>query len=407
MDNASKQQCAPSTIENENARTGVLIAERVRVRILEVPITSIVPMSFSALTARRMCLVEVHADGLTGIGESWINYPDWAAEERIATVLQGAADMVLGADVSDPEAVTNRIASRLSGVGRQWGAPGPISQAISGIDLALWDLVAKRSGQPVHRMLTEGAVRDSVPAYASGVGPTDIVELCERAIERGFRAVKAKVGFGRETDQTTLDTINKVCGGEMRIFADANQAWDLHEAIEMSHLMASCGVEWLEEPIAGNHLGDLERFHEATSLPVATGENNYGYDEFLNYVRSPAVRYIQPDPAKCGGLTAAVRIAQVAQGTSCAVAPHWYGGALGLAAAVQLGAAYSNVDWIELDIRDNPLRTEIPARPWSLENGSLVVPQYPGLMGELNEEVRDAFQIKEAERTLHDVSRSR
>lgn len=401
MAESTMPQCSVvQAVPDDGIQTGPLVAERVRVRILEVPIASAVPMSFSALTARRMCIVEVHAGGYIGIGESWINYPNWAAEERVATVLQGAADIILGTDVSNPGATTGLLATRLRGIGRQWGAPGPIWQAISGIDLALWDLSGKVVGKPVHQLMNRNFSRSAVPAYASGIGPTDVVELCEHALQLGFEAVKAKVGFGRETDQATLETIREVCGDGIRIFADANQAWNLTEATDMSLLMIDRGIEWLEEPIDGNDLRQLEALHEATGLALATGENNYGEDQLLTYMRSPAIRHIQPDPAKSGGLTMARTIARAAAGTTCAVSPHWYGGAIGLAAAIHTGAAYSNVDWIEFDIRENPLRTDLSTNPSRLKDGSVLVPQAPGLAGELNDDVVTAYQIREAERSL-------
>ncbi|NYI67099.1 mandelate racemase/muconate lactonizing enzyme family protein [Spelaeicoccus albus] len=354
-------------------------------------------MSFSALTARRVCVVEVEADGLTGIGESWINYPNWAAEERVATVLQGAAPIVLGSDVSDPSVVQERLIAQLRGLGRQWGAPGPIWQAISGIDLALWDLAAKRAGLPAHELLDGDTNRTSLPAYASGVGPTDVQALCELAMERGLRAVKAKVGFGRDADENTLKTIRSVCGMTTRIFADANQAWTLDEAIELTRLMSDYGVEWLEEPIDGNRLNELEALYAATGMPLAAGENNYGEDQFVGLVKSPAIHHIQPDPAKSGGLTMAQTAATAAR-NSTNVSPHWYGAAIGLAAAVHLGAANTSVDWIELDVRNNPLRSDLPAHGWVLNDGAITVPQTPGLLGELNADVVAQYQTKEVER---------
>src|SRR5699024_1740487 len=130
-----------------------LVADRIVVRVLSAPLKEPIPMSFSRLTSRNMCLVEVHAGGMVGIGESWINYPQWAATERTATLLEGVAPHVLGTEVSDPHAVLDRITHAMAGVGRQWGARGPIWQAISAVDLALWDLRGRIEGVPTARLL--------------------------------------------------------------------------------------------------------------------------------------------------------------------------------------------------------------------------------------------------------------
>ena len=375
-----------------------LVAELLRVRILEAPLTSVVPMSFSSLRARRVCLVEVHADGAVGVGESWINYPDWVVSERIATLSEGVAGVLLGSDVRDPSASLRRLSAALLPLGRQWGAPGPIWQAISGVELALWDLAGKVTSRAVAELLANGTPRSTVPAYASGVGPTDVEVLCERALSLGLGAIKVKLGFGYETDAETLRTARDVCGDDIRLLADANQAWDLATAIDMSTVLKAHRVEWIEEPLAGNAVADLEEFAERTGLPVATGENVYGLDAFAEYVQSPAVRQVQPDVSKTGGLAVAAAVADFAAEAGVGVSPHCYGGALCLAASVHLGGAFDQVDWVELDVRDNPLRSDLLSSPLVVRDGVVQVPTHAGLAGELDPDVVRQYQVYQADR---------
>src|SRR5690625_4719444 len=174
------------------------------VTILSAPVVDAVPMSFGQLDARQACILEIDADGVTGLGESWINYPAWAPRERMATLLEGVAPLLLGSRFSSPHDVQQVLLEKLLPVGRQWGATGPIWQAISAVDLALWDLLGKATGVSTAQLLSDETAPHSpnLPrAYASGVGPTDVELLCERALKLGIDAVKVKLGFGQKKDR--------------------------------------------------------------------------------------------------------------------------------------------------------------------------------------------------------------
>lgn len=385
-----------------------VVADRVRVTVLSAPLDGdeAVPMAFGRLADRRACLVEIEADGIVGLGESWINYPAWAPQERLATLCEGAAPLLLGRDVANPRLVLEDLAERLLPIGRQWGALGPIWQALSGVDLALWDLRGKLDDKSVAELLHDasaGPFRSRIPAYASGVGPTHVVPLCEAALEAGLSSVKTKVGFGRERDSSTLREARSVLGGSPSLFADANQAWDLAEAKAMSDLLNQHGVAWIEEPLVGDDLGELEKLSAQTSIALATGENLYGLSNFNRYVESAAIHTIQPDLTKSGGFTTAAHVAERASRAATAVAPHCYGGAIGIAASLQLGAAFPSVQLVELDVRDNPLRTELLTTPLRLDAGDLVVPDGPGLGVELDSDVVRNRTIHWDERTRRDI----
>lgn len=374
-----------------------LVADRIVVRVLSAPLKEPIPMSFSRLTSRNMCLVEVHAGGMVGIGESWINYPQWAATERTATLLEGVAPHVLGTEVSDPHAVLDHIKHAMAGVGRQWGARGPIWQAISAVDLALWDLRGRIAGVPTGRLL--GSARAAAPVYASGVGPTDVPPLCERALERGITAVKAKVGFGDDTDRRTIATIRSHAP-DVHIFADANCAWTPPEAERQALILADEGVEWLEEPITDAHPDDLARLYERTEMPLAAGENCYGLAELTALTDVSGLAHLQPDPAKSGGISVAGRLAEQLSDTGPRLSPHWYAGAIGLRASLALAAAYEAGGWIELDVRENPLRDTLVTDGFPLDDqGRMLISSAPGLVGDLDHDRVAAHQVAVAERS--------
>lgn len=374
--------------------SGQLI-ERIVARVLESPLEDHVPMSFSQLSVRRTFLVEVHAGGVVGIGESWINYPNWAATERLATLLEGVAPIALGRDALDPGTLLDTLVAALGGVGRQWGAHGPIWQAISSIDIALWDLRGRLSGTSTAQTL--GPVRDSVPAYASGVGPTKVHELTERALELGLTAVKTKIGFGRETDRATIAAVREAAPN-IRIFADANQAWTLDEAIDNATWLQEEGVEWLEEPVSGDDPQDLAALHEVTGMPLACGENVYGLENLVRLVTTGGLVQAQPDVAKSGGLTVLRRLAEQLGGTGCVLSPHWYSGAIGLRASITLATTVAHAGWIELDVRANPLRDDLVTGGFPLHEGNVLAPTAAGLVGDLDADAVSRFQVHSDER---------
>lgn len=380
-----------------------LIAERLRVTILSAALDDEVRMSFSSLRARRACIIEVEAGGLVGVGESWINYPDWGHRERVATLCDGIAPFLLGTDVSDPAAVQRKLTTTMLSIGRQWGAPGPIWQAISGVDLALWDLLGKAEGKPVAALLTSSPARTSVSAYASGIGPDRVDHWCKIAVTGRFPAAKVKLGFGPDQDRATLRAATAVLGADAGLLADVNQGWTVDEACEMAPDLLAHEVRWLEEPVAGDRLEDLEELADRTGIPLATGENVYGLPELLRYADSPAVSTIQPDLAKCGGITVASRVAARTAETGTALAPHCYGSAVGIAASLQLAGGFPAVGPIELDVRDNPFRTDLVSPPLRLDGGRLEIPAGPGLGFELDHDTMTRYRLHQEERTRHDL----
>lgn len=365
----------------------------VRLRILRAAPSERIAVSFGELRHRSTALVEIEcAGGEIGYGESWVNYPAWAADERVATVRDGIAPLLIGQEAGDVGALHERLLAALLPLGRQWGAVGPIVQAVSGADLALWDLAGKLAGRSVGELLG-GRVREQVAAYASSLGPSSVAEDAARCGELGFRMVKLKVGFGRDVDEANLRAARRVLGDEIELAVDANQRWTLAEAVAMCGPLNDAAVTWVEEPIAGNELTDLEEFHRRTGLRVATGENVYLRSSFERYAASPGVHVLQPDVTKTGGITGFREAYELAAAAGKSVIPHLYGGAVGYAATLQVAAGCAAVGLVEYDIRSNPLRDPLLVEPPRPEGGVVTIPRGPGLGIEL-----DAVRVSEVER---------
>lgn len=374
--------------------------ERVCARVLRVEVTDGIAMSFAPLRRRAMVLVEVHtADGAVGYGESWVNYPPWAPAERLATLSEGVFPLVLGACAEDVSAAHADLRARLLPLARQWGAPGPVMQAISAVDIALWDRLGRVSGQSVAQALGT-RLAGQVPVYASSLGPSGVTEQAGVCRAAGHTAVKVKVGFGRDTDARILAEARESLGPDIVLYADANQAWTVDEAVAAASMLAEFGVSWIEEPVVGNQLADLEELHRRTDMAIATGENVYGIDEFASYVDSPAISVLQPDVAKTGGLTECRAICERAQERGKPVLPHLYGGAVAYAATLQLAASASAVTAVEYDVRENPLRDPLLRNPPRPESGTVRIPEGPGLGVELNSDTVRAYQEDKREAYL-------
>lgn len=351
-----------------------------RVSVLEVPLGDPVPMAIGTLRARHVLLVEVAVDGLWGVGEAWVNHPAWACRERLLTYRHGVAPLLAGRTLGGPAEVLAELGAALLPRAEQAGAPGPVWQALSGLDLALWDLAGRAAGVPVAALLAPARIpAPAVSVYASGIGPTQVEELCAAAAAQGIARVKARVGFGAETDARTLKTMRAELDPDVELYADANRAWGPEEAVEMIALLRDFGTAWVEEPLRHDPPGELAALVERTGMPVATGENLYGERAFDDLLAAGCVGLLQPDPAKSGGLSLVGSVTRSAAARGVPVAPHCYSGGIALAASVQLAAAFPSVPMVELDIRPNPLRTDLFDEPWPVVDGHLAVPKGPGL----------------------------
>lgn len=352
-----------------------------------------VRMSFGHMDERSTLLVLVKTDsGLVGVGESWINFPSWGAEERVATIHHGLRPLLIGEDALNISGIWNRLWRNLNRLGLQWGALGPIYQATSGVDIALWDLVGKMLNVPLYKLLG-GADSVHVPAYASGINPDNAEHDAVKAVEQGFSRIKLKVGFGRDVDMRNVAAIRRAVGDGVKIAVDANQAWSRSEARKMAGLLAEFDVEWLEEPIPCDDREGLKDLRRESSVPLAAGENTYGVKNFVQLLTDGAVDIIQPDVTKVGGLTEARTILHLARTYGVPFCPHFFGSAVGLAASAHLFASSPGGIAVEVDVNPNPLRERLLEEPLRIVDGELYLPDGPGLGVTLRAQTVDKYRV--------------
>ncbi len=354
--------------------------ESLAVQVYRAPVARPVRTSFGTMEDRPAVVVTTRSDdGTTGYGEVWCNFPEPAAGYRADLISRVLAPAIVGRQWSGPEAVFDHLteSSRLLGI--QAGEPGPFAQCIAGIDISLWDMVARRAGLPLWRLLGDSG-SGRVPAYASGIGPEDPAGQAASARAEGHRAFKLKVGFGERRDLANLDRMRSELGRETTVALDANQAWSPDVARSMIRSLAPYAPAWLEEPIPADRPGaDWRSLADDSPIPLAGGENLYGEAAFGRAIATGALAVIQPDVTKWGGISGCLPVARRILAAGRRYCPHHLGAGIGVVASAHLLAAAGGDGMLEVDSNPNPLREGL-AQPFpQLVNGALVLGDAPGL----------------------------
>jgi D-galactarolactone cycloisomerase len=326
-----------------------------------------------------MLLVRVEdGDGAVGWGEVWCNFPAVGIKHRVRLVESVCAPLLAGVDVDEPASVFAMLMRRTRVLAIQSGEPGPLAQCIAGIDCALWDLKARKAAMPLYRLL--GGTNPRIAVYASGLNPDRPDALAANMCESGHRALKLKVGFGLERDVGNLRAIRSAVGRDCALMVDANQAWELPEALEAAGTLAEFSLEWLEEPLAADVPSEQwEALHARSAIPIAIGENLSTQAAFDAAISARCIGVIQPDVSKWGGFSAGVPIARAAIATGKRFCPHFLGGAVGLAASAHFLAGVGGDGRLEIDANDNPLRTFCGGPLTHVSDGTVTLDREPGI----------------------------
>jgi L-alanine-DL-glutamate epimerase-like enolase superfamily enzyme len=343
------------------------------------PVETPVQTSFGTMHDRPMVLVEARdADGVAGWGEIWCNFPAVGAEHRARLVESVFVPALAGREVDDPPAIFAELERRMAVLAIQSGERGPIAQCIAGIDIALWDLKARRAGRPLWRLL--GGAGPTISVYASGLNPEAPEKLALRRRDEGFTAFKLKVGFGETRDLENLRAMRSALGAEATLMVDANQAWDLDRARHMAARIAEFGLAWLEEPVnADTPLERWKALQRAVAIPLAAGENMAGEGTFVEAIESGAFAVLQPDMAKWGGFSGCLPVARRILAAGRRYCPHYLGGGVGLLASAHLLAAAGGDGMLEIDANPNPLRTATCGPVAEVKAGRATLTDAPGL----------------------------
>jgi L-alanine-DL-glutamate epimerase-like enolase superfamily enzyme len=353
------------------------------------------------------CLVEIDTDaGLTGLGEAKVGVGNLGNYAALVTLIHAElAPVLIGRDPRDITALWEAIyngtrAHYVARHGRTFpivGRRGITVSALSGIDIALWDLLGKAMGQPVWRLLG-GRLREQIPAYASGgwapVG--GVGKQLRQYVERGHRAVKMRVGL---QDRSVDDSAARVrearesLGSEVGLMVDAHGTWSVREAQRFARKVADCDLAWLEEPVSPDNVAGQAEVRATTDIPIAAGETEQTRFAFRDLLEARAVDVLQPDLAIAGGITETLRIYALAATHGLTVAPHLWGGAVLFASGLHLAVATPCVTTLEFSRGENPLLNELVHEPFELVDGHVQAPDRPGLGLTLNREFVRAITV--------------
>jgi len=357
---------------------GGLRLRRIDAWSLRVAIERPVETSFGIMRDRPAVFVRAEAeDGSFGFGEIWCNFPACGAEHRVVMAVDELAPMLAGRTFDGPADAFAHLWERTRVRVLQTGEPGPYSQAIAGIDIALWDLAARRAGKPLRHFIADGAV-DAVPAYSSGIHIAIALEAVPEARAAGFRNFKVKVGFDMAADLAGIADLKKTLAADERLFTDANQAWCLEDALTFAKGAREYDLGWLEEPLrADARAADWERLAKEGGVPLAAGENFTGAPDFDAAIAAKSLAYMQPDMAKWGGVTGCLPVARAILAGGVTYCPHYLGGGIGLLASANLLAAVGGPGLLEVDNNPNPLREGVTGE--RIADGQFHLPDGPGL----------------------------
>ena len=314
----------------------------------------------------------------------------FTSEDLVRASLAVLKPLYTGENALEPERVSEKLHQHTFWQGRG----GAITHTISGIDLALWDLLGKATRQPVGRLIG-GRCRERVRPYASLLmrEPERMADELLPVKAQGFRAFKIGWGpFGRRnaaTDEAIVRAAREAIGEDSLLMVDAGGSdayWpgNFKWAVRTAHMLAGYGVHWFEEALEPDALQDFVALRRASPVPISGGEVLTRRQSFQPWLEAGAFDIVQPDVTKCGGLTEERRIAQMARDHGVRFIPHGWNTCVGLAADLQLASAFPDTDLVEY-LTGSPFIDDLAQGGWELDSeGYLAIPAQPGLGLEIN-----------------------
>ncbi len=337
------------------------------------------------------------SDGTVGVGE--VDSAPVVAKAVVEAepshlIARGLRSILLGRNPLDIEVCWHAMVT-----GSRYFSGGATMHAISGVDIALWDLAGKILGLPVARLLG-GARSEWLDAYASLVMPETPALAAKEAVryaERGYRKIKfgwGPIGQDLAFNESLVREIRRAAGDDVEIMIDAGQVWDTKTALRMAAMLESHAIGWLEEPVAPDNLVGYRALSDRSSLTIAGGEAESDYAAFERLIDEGGVDLIQPDLARCGGLTQGRRLAWLAQQRHRRVVPHAFKSGVLVAASTHFAATIPNGGLIEHTVSTSPIARDLVRREITFVDGRVRVPlDRPGLGVEVDLDVLERLRV--------------
>ena len=363
------------------------------------------PFKFSQgwVNRRSSVIVEVvGADGTSGFGESMCHGQQ--PPQLAAAFLKNCyCDEVIGMDSLDVEVIWEKLYART----RPFGMQGIAINALSGLDVALWDLNGKELGQPVSRLIG-GRFREKLLAYATGfyrkkdgVYPENAVKEALQLKAAGFKAMKLKVGFTPEKDIEYIRAVKRAVGPDVNVMADFNACYTQAVARHIIKELEPEKIFFYEEPLCPEDIDGYCSIRNLTGSYIAAGEEMFGKYHINQWLRRGALDIYQPDLCSAGGFTECKKMAAIAQAYNTAVLPHAWGSGVSLAASLQFIASLPPAPvcdtpiemMLEFDQSSHPFRLDLINNGITVKDGYIYVPEGPGLGVELNRDILEKYKV--------------
>jgi len=323
--------------------------------------------------------------GLVGYGECHHGKAHTAVAQLVNTTLR---QLVVGMNAVDVVGVWNKIYWKQLA---SHGVGAGCAMAMSGIDLALWDIRGKAVGWPLYKLL--GGSQRPVPAYAGGVSlgfqePAALLDEARPHVEAGYKAIKLRVGDTPARDLTRVRAVRKALGDDVVILVDANTGYTVADARQAMPGFDELGVGWLEEPFPPHDSRSYALAKTFGRVPLAAGENHFTRFEFRSVIEEGSITILQPDLSKTGGITEMLRIAAMASAYKLPVNPHTCMTGINMAASIHFLASIDNGGYFEGDVsKNNRFRDELTSSPYTVDKDGNVYPlEAPGIGVEVNED---------------------
>ena len=347
---------------------------------------------FGLITSFDTAIISIEVDdGLVGWGEAKAAVgSSGPCQALVAAVENEFAPALIGLDARRVTAAWDQMyngprSGYALALGRGFpilGRRGISVSAMSGIDMALWDLLGKSLGAPVLD-LWGGPRQTTMPAYASGgwADADGIGKELGSYVEAGFPAVKMRVGVMDGDVQTSITRVRAAresLGPDIGLMVDAHGTYSPPEAMQFAAGVEDMALRWFEEPVNADDSVGARRVRASTAIPIAAGESEFTSFAFRDLIQNESVDVLQPDLAICGGPSEGRRIAALAETHQLELAPHCWGSALSFSAGVTLAFASSTARTIEYSLGGNPLLHEMPEESFKLDDGVVEAPTRPG-----------------------------
>lgn len=345
---------------------------------------------------RNTTLVRVWTDGgIHGIGEIG---EDSSIPQSVESIInEHFAPMVIGEDPFNIEKLWRKMYVR----SLHWGRKGGAVKIISGIEIALWDIIGKVLNRPVYELLG-GVCRDKIRVYASaGMSNTEdeLIDEILKYQEAGYTAMKMRIGADPKGDVEAVRRVKEALGRKTDLAVDAGMcyvdaSWGYNTALRVARQLEPCDLLWIEEPLTNDDIDGYARLAAEVDTPIAAGENEYTKYGFKELITRRAVDIVQPDCTRSGGMMESKKIAAIADAFHMRIAPHIFTSGVSLMANLHLIVSTPNTLIMEYDRTINPLRDELLVEPLRFEDGYVHYPKgIPGLGVQLTDELMEKFRF--------------